>query len=274
MAENGVLFRTAMGGFNKADVMAYLDKQNADFKDFTARQNEAIASKDAEIDQLRAEIESLKKNISGLSDRLAEAEENAGLLDAAEEHAAELEARLEEANGQIFALQSKIADQTVQIAEKEGMIARLSENDPATSSEKDRKAGLYDDMSSQIGDLLIAANKSADDIVSEAKTKAGKINEDAIRNAENMKQTFLSKLSRIAESAKNNTLTATDNFRGEVKAELEEIRALLSDAIDSVDLYGNSISEKADNFEKRVSSELDSTAAEINREIEALRAEK
>jgi chromosome segregation ATPase len=154
--------------------MAYLDKQNADFKDFTARQNEAIASKDAEIDQLRAEIESLKKNISGLSDRLAEAEENAGLLDAAEEHAAELEARLEEANGQIFALQSKIADQTVQIAEKEGMIARLSENDPATSSEKDRKAGLYDDMSSQIGDLLIAANKSADDIVSEAKTKAGK----------------------------------------------------------------------------------------------------
>ena len=70
MADNGVLFRTAMGGFNKADVMAYLEKQNADFKDHSTRQSEAIASKDAEIDSLRAEI-------SGLSERLAEAEKKA-----------------------------------------------------------------------------------------------------------------------------------------------------------------------------------------------------
>ena len=85
-----------------------------------------------------------------------------------------------------------------------------------------------------------------------------------MKDAENAKQAFVSKLSRIASSAKNNTVTATENFRDEVKAELEEIRALLSDAIASVDLYGDSLSEKADNFEKRVSSELDSTAAEMS----------
>lgn len=264
MADNGVLFRTAMGGFNKADVMAYLEKQNADFKDHSTRQSEAIASKDAEIDSLRAEI-------SGLSERLAEAEKKADSLEAAEARAEELGSRLDEAKEQISALQNKIADQALLLAEKEGKIAELSQNGPASSPEKDRKAGLYDDMSSQLGDILIAANKSADDIVSEARAKAAKINEDAVKDAESAKQAFVSKLSRIASSAKNNTVTATENFRDEVKAELEEIRALLSDAIASVDLYGDSLSEKADKFEKRISSELDNTESEIDREIDTLK---
>ena len=78
---------------------------------------------------------------------------------------------------------------------------------------------------------------------------------------------------RPAAAAKNNAHTATDNCRDELIAEIEEMRSLLSEAVEAVGQHSASFAEKAEKLEKRLSAELDCTVSEIDREIDALKNE-
>ena len=246
MADKNVLFRTSMGGFNKADVMAYLDKQNADFRELTNQKNEAVAAKDAEIASLRAQID-------GLQDRLEQAEAAAASLKEKEE----LEAKLKEAEDAI--------------AEKDALIEKLQAEASCSSEEYERKAELYDNMSAQLGDLLISANKNAETIIAEANAKAAQINEKAATEAEERKRSFDMRMSRISAAIKNNTAAAAENFRCDIKAELEIIRQLIGDTVKTVDEKSAAFTELADKLEKRLGAELECAVNEIDKETETLK---
>lgn len=247
MADKNVLFRTSMSGFNKADVMAYLDKQNADFRELTKEKNDAAAAKDAEIASLRAQLDDLIRQSE------QQANEPTGKTE-------ELEARLREAEAAL--------------AEKDEIIARLKEEVAANASENERKAELYDDMSSQLGDIIITANKNADSIIAEANAKAAEINEKAVSDAEERKRAFEVRMTRISAAVKNNTAAAAENFRGDIKAELEQIRRMLGDTVKTVDEKSAALNEIADKLEKRLNAELDCAVSEIDKETETLKGNK
>ncbi|MBQ7700085.1 MAG: hypothetical protein IJT49_07070 [Clostridia bacterium] len=246
MADKNVLFRTSMGGFNKADVMAYLDKQNADFRELTNQKNEAVAAKEAEIASLRAQLDDLLN-------RVEQAEAAAASLKEKEE----LEAKLKEAEDAI--------------AEKDALIEKLQAEAKGASADNERKAGLYDEMSSQLGDILLTANKNADCIIAQAIEKAAEINEKAAAEAEERKRCFEARMSRISAAVKNNTAAAAENFRGDIKAELEIMRQLLGDTVKTVDEKSAAFTEFADKLEKRLSAELECAVNEIDKETETLK---
>lgn len=246
MADKNVLFRTSVSGFNKADVMAYLDKQNADFRELSREKDDAVAAKDAEIASLRAQLDDLIRRAEQ-----AEAEK------AAADEAKELKEKLEEAE--------------FIIAEKDEIIEKLKEEASKVSAESERKAGLYDDMSSQLGDIIISANKNADSIIAEANAKAAEINEKAAFEAEERKRVYEARMTRISAAVKNNTAAAAENFRGDINAELEQIRQMLSDTVKTVDEKNAVLNELADKLEKRLNAELACAVSEIDRETETLR---
>ena len=126
-------------------------------------------------------------------------------------------------------------------------------------------------MSSQLGDILITANKNADSIIAKANAKAAEINEKAVNEAEERKRAFESRMTRISAAVKNNTAAAAENFRGDIKAELEVMRQLLCDAVNAVDEKSAALSETADKLEKRLNAELDCAVSEIEKETEALK---
>lgn len=246
MAGKNVLFRTSMGGFNKADVMAFLDKQNADFRELTKQKDDALAAKDEEIALLRAQLDETEK-------RASEAESAAKTSDETDE----LRAKLQEAESAL--------------AEKDAEIEDLKNEIEKAGAENERKAGLYDDMSSQLGDILLTANKNAEMIIAEANAKAAEINEKAVLDAEERKRSFEARMNRISAAVRNNTATAAENFREDIKAELEIMRRLLGDTVKTVDEKSAAFTELADKLEKRLKAELQCAVSEIDKETETLK---
>ena len=153
------------------------------------------------------------------------------------------------------------------VKEIDELKAKLS----GASSENERKAGLYDDMSSQVGDILISANKSADCIIAEANAKAAKINEKAAADAGKLRLAFTEKMTEISNGCKNGAKASAEEYRAKMRAELNQLRAALTDAVVSVDEKSTILSCMADELEKKLNEQLDGAVAKIEKETENLK---
>lgn len=250
MADKNVMFRTSMGGFNKADVTEYIDKQNAEFRKVTQSLNGLLAEKDAEIAALKERAEKAEAELSSLSEKEEKIKE-------LEDKAAGLELRLSELGRENGELEAKINE--------------LESKVSSETSENERKAGLYDDMSSQVGDILISANRSADGIIAEANAKAAKINEKAASDAEELRLAFTAKMAEISEKAKNGVKASAEEYRAKMRAELNQLRAALTDAVVSVDEKSTMLSGMADELEKKLNEQLDGAVAKMEKETDNLK---
>ena len=250
MADKNVMFRTSMGGFNKADVTEYIDKQNAEFRKVTQSLNGLLAEKDAEIAALKERAEKAEAELSTLSEKEEKIKE-------LEDKAAGLELRLSELGRENGELEAKINE--------------LESKVSSETSENERKAGLYDDMSSQVGDILISANRSADGIIAEANAKAAKINEKAASDAEELRLAFTAKMAEISEKAKNGVKASAEEYRAKMRAELNQLRAALTDAVVSVDEKSTMLFGMADELEKKLNEQLDGAVAKMEKETDNLK---
>ena len=250
MADKNVMFRTSMGGFNKADVTEYIDKQNAEFRKVTQSLNGLLAEKDAEIAALKERAEKAEAELSTLPEKEEKIKE-------LEDKAAGLELRLSELGRENGELEAKINE--------------LESKVSSETSENERKAGLYDDMSSQVGDILISANRSADGIIAEANAKAAKINEKAASDAEELRLAFTAKMAEISEKAKNGVKASAEEYRAKMRAELNQLRAALTDAVVSVDEKSTMLFGMADELEKKLNEQLDGAVAKMEKETDNLK---
>ena len=135
--QKNVVFGTALNGYKKQDVNAFIASLNANFE---AAENQ------------------YRKKIAAL-------EEEAAHLRAAKDSA-------DAAQGELSALREEVA------ALKEQLAAIPAEPSEAADSEEiealRKKATLYDAMSSQLGDMMINANHSADLLLEETRRDAEK----------------------------------------------------------------------------------------------------
>ena len=251
MADKNVIFRTSMGGFNKADVTEYIDKQNAEFKKITQSLNNLLAERDAKIVELNGVIEELTA-------KLTAAEAEAAASSAASDELARLNTELDSANANLM--------------QKDEEIEKLKAEISGSESEKERKAELYDDMSSQVGDILISANKSADGIIAEATAKAEEINRRAANDADVLRREFTAKMARISSDIRANAKSSAEQFKTEISAEIEALKAALSDALGSVDEKNAALSSKAEALERKLDDALDNAVIEIEKETENLKS--
>ncbi len=173
--EKMVYFRTALGGFNRDDVNSYIEKLNSEFAErerLAKKRLDASEAKLAELDAKKAELESANLKIDDL---IKEA-------DAREKLIAEYIAKVEQQAIEIDSLNASKDNAESEISLLTEKIASLSE--AISKSEK------YDDISGQIGEIILSARSTAEDIISKAEDDAAKKRAAADAEMENAAANF------------------------------------------------------------------------------------
>lgn len=243
----------------RADAIQKLDAQNAEIEDL--RKHVGIYKDQSEaqnvlIESLKKETAEAKERLSAAEARTAEVqkqlEENAAknteLAQAQESLTASLEdykqrwytsveecevlkTKYAEAENRMQTVQadleSAVSEERTRAAEE---IRSLQENITAENENTAYKLEMYDKISAQIGDILINANRNADEILSAAKEEAEKIRTDAALEAEMLR---------------SDTNTEVTRIRSETEEEANYIRERLSDTANQLlsqisgDMHGN-----------------------------------
>ena len=233
-----------------ASVVEELRKKNQELEN-QIKENAIVASarsldlSNAEnrINEYKAEIENLNSMLGMYSNNVAEEntdEQSSG--NALEEKFQYLISQNEEKdiiisnlNAEIERLNSR-SDDVENVSESETESDSVKDNDSNVSY----KLEMYDRISSQVGDILINANRSADDIITAAKARAEKIAEEAEKEKNKLKEAINSE----AESLSQKMIRSASET-------VESISGLIND---DASKYLNGINEKIDFLQRELNS--------------------
>ena len=228
------MFRASMNGFNKEDVNKYIIDINNEFSAKEEDYKKEIASLS---EKLREASESISKT-SELEGRLAEAENNSALL--SDKLIVETDARvnaekaLEEAVKEAQALKEALTIKEAELTAAEAELNELrtmseklnnddSEDELDTNCEKIR---LYDELRGNIGDILLNANKNADDIIKDAERKAADLTRVSRERADAAKRRLTVISGRTVAALRKNAILNADNCVREFRAYTDDISHL------------------------------------------------
>ena len=210
--EKMVYFRTSLGGFNREDVNSYIEKLNGEFaeRERTAkRKTDALESKLAELENAKSELERALARASALETAAAEREK---LI-------AEQLARIEEQNRTIDALRRERGEAQSHAESLDERLASLS--DAIAKSEK------YDDVSAQIGEIILSAKSTADEIIEAAKREADDMRRTADEQLENAAASFNARAATAAYAVKSQIKKIANDSYSALTAQTEQTAALL-----------------------------------------------
>ena len=223
--EKMVFFRPSLGGFNKNDVNSYIEKLNAEFAErerVLKRKIETLESKCAELDDANANLASANATISDLESKMDMQEKViTEYKDKNDLQAAEIESLTSEK----LAFENEIN----QLSER---IASLS--DAICKSEK------YDDISAQIGEIILSARQTAEGIVAKAERDAAAKFAAANEQLENAAAAFNARAATAAYSVKGQIKKmATDSYAkiASQTAETSDMLRALAEHIQSSSEY-------------------------------------
>ncbi len=267
------MFRSSIGGYNRDDVNSYIketdsrhaeeiDALNAELENLSARLGEALSKIEilendksalsCEIDALRASEAEFDKKLEERDAKIAETRKEADFYRA-------------ESQAQINVISSIKAEKDALIAEIEVLKStyeQKNENEhdsceSASANDEDResdayKLGMYNKISSQLGDIMINANRTAEEIVAKAKTEA-----------ENIKASSEAEISQKK--------TECDSDIAKIKSETEEEAAYIRKRLSSVceELLSRASSELHSSIDSSV-REINNYVTDIQYEIKAL----
>lgn len=224
-----VLFRSAVNGFNKEDVIAYIAQLNSELEKSSNKLTSALS----EVEKLNnALIEEKGKT----ADAMAKADELKEKLDKQEA---------------VISAQYENMDKIKEEVQRRTEAQAPAEEVPSTYAEK---AEMYDKMSAQIGDLIISAKKDADEIV-----------EKSVNDANAMIENVKSQISENAEKVNKNITSELYSETNECYREAtdymnylqSEINRLLNDFVGKNKQMNDRIHEThsslSDKLEKEIS---------------------
>lgn len=236
--EKMVLFRTSLGGFNREDVNNYIEKLNNELAE-----REKLAKK---------KLEAAEAKCRELADRIAE-------LEAATAKVAELESEAQAREKLIAEYIEKVEHQTAEIEalkasnnSAESEITMLTD-EIASLSEAISKSEKYDDISSQIGEIILSARSTADGILAKAEEEASK----KLLNADALMQNAANEFNSRTDSATSNIKAQLAGLASDAYASLAQKAAGTSDMLRDLAAH---ISTVAEDFRHELSSKK--TAAE------------
>lgn len=178
-----VVFRGAINGYNKNDVINYISQ-------ITKSHAKTKAEYEKKIEILENRLEKASAENAELSAKLAEAEAKAARL---------LE-RLNEAEELIKAMQEAQNDASAGISfVEQGKVLPGSPDEVQSDVDINEKLRLYDEISGRIGEIILRANAVADDIVNEARNRSRALLE---KTADDISETCKMLIS-ILDDAKN-----------------------------------------------------------------------
>lgn len=217
MADNkNVIFRNSLKGYNKSDVNSYLLKMTEDFEKKEKELRDRLSACEKELgaasEKLSAfgeandETETLRLRIK----ELEEAEKNSVTDDKYNAVIAEKQRTIGEQN-------LKIESLTLELEELKKRAAADKET-VQSYEETVKKAKMYEKTSANIGDVIISANRTADEIIFAAKEKARIIYEESERAAEERRR-------KVSEASKRALDGIFSKFRAAALENRESAKA-------------------------------------------------
>ncbi len=309
MAENGRMFRTSISGYNKDDVNRYIietDRKNREQTDELTKKTEELTKANTELTK---KAETLEQNNAESADRLLALEEELNRLkeenkaqaasieeitkryefcriqtDAQNEALAKAKEERERLNRQIEALTEDSHGKDLQIkqnAEKyaadietlrsayEKELAQIKDAAKVDESVA-YKLDMYDRISSQIGDILINANRNSDEIISAARSEAANLltrtNTEAAENSARMKDGIRGCADQTVNELKN-------EFTSNIGSCVKEIQTCITDMQYETDALMAFLNRKQTEINERLEFYHGSLTENIDGKLQSMEAE-
>lgn len=320
MADNGKMFRTSISGYNKDDVNRYILEIDKKSKETAETMSSEIKALTAETESLSLSLRKTVEENAELSAKLTELQEELDNLQAKlqaksaenEEISKEYKAcktLLKEKNTALSAasventsLKQRLDSLTANVSAKDTQLKAAAEKYAAdletlrTAYETELtaareaakpdesaayKLNMYEKISSQIGDILINANRSSDEIISSARAEAEKLltqtNDEASERSRRMRTGIHGCVSEAVTELKEEFLSSMTNCTGELQTCMKEIQyetdALMAfltrkqeEMTERIEFYygtvSESIDEKLNNMDSRCSGIIHSENTE------------
>ncbi len=204
MAENVIFQTKTFGGFDKKSVLEYIDKAA-----------EQARKKEEEFNKQLSQMQQKNKELEEEKDTLTQQLEDSG------EKNQELSQMLEKIEKELSACKQERDTQNEKMAQAVKQNLELK-NALSLHKEKSRK---YDEISSRLSETILHAQKTAEEMVEEAKAAASKITCQNQQDCEDVRK----KMKRFQKEVSDLKYCI-----GEAFASLDKQMALLTEAVDKV----------------------------------------
>ena len=217
MKDDKKLFRKAMSGFNKADVMSYIDGLNEQLKENEKRIEEITRQNAAKVNELNANIKSLEDKCASLEEALNK--KHAELLEA-QKYSAIASQDVSKLKYQFEQERTKTYEYARKIKEYEDLIPILKD-----------KADKYERQMSKISEVLVAVRQESDSIIETAKTEAKEIREQVKEE--------LKTIGAYIEEAKR----AYSSLRNSINEQMLDINEKFGEGFKGIDALDNKLKD-------------------------------
>lgn len=243
MDGTGFLKTVNFGGFDKKDVLAYVDELNT-----------KIYTLEAELDEKKALLESS----GGEGDNSGKYEE---ILAADKQKISELQANNESLRLQIKSVENELSGKETEISVMKQRVEELEEQLQAAKN-KVASAGPSENSALDLSNVFIEAQKTATSIVSQAKENARKMDEDAKKLANQVVDDANGKASTIVKSADdkaNRILADAEDKSAEMRAAADSIKSTVTEEIKDIENNISKLRNILEAFSGESLSKLDET---------------
>lgn len=216
------LFKSAIGGFRKADVLAYIEQLNAE-------NQKASSELLSRIDELEGETHALRDENAALRERIDSLD---GLLEQEREGAKELGEKVVFLNSQINAQRDKLSRSDLEI---HGLHSERDELQEMVRQYQEKLKG-YEERQGEISGALVEAKRMAADLVRQGKRQGREERDRAFSELESLSRDMgqlgdqvagLSETLRVAAAQMQGNLRRMEDTVELYQLRLEEMRAQL-----------------------------------------------
>lgn len=247
MDGTGFLKTVSFGGFDKKDVLNYVDELNT-----------KIYTLEAELDEKKALLESAGG--SGV-----DSEKYEELLAADKAKITELQTNNDSLKLQMKTMEDDLANKDKEI---EALKAQNAELEEQLQEAKNKAAsGGGDSSAMDLSNVFLEAQKTANTIVTQAKENARKMDEDAKKLANQVVDDANGKASTIVKNADEKAskiLSDAEDKSSEMRAAADKIRKQVEEEIAEIDENVIKLKEVLEMFSSESLSRLDEAKAQID----------
>ena len=233
-----VAFRSAIGGYNREDVNRYILDLNREFADKEKQAVDDLAAAESRLAEAVADLQKAK--------------------DAAAAESTALTAELDAARAELSSLQAKLAgaEETLSSLRRE-----LDERPVLSAADKSEK---YDQISAQIGDIMISASTSADAIVAAANEQAAKIISETEDEANYIRARLSDAADGMLSRISGELHVSTESCFTELMTALKEMRDSTEHLIRDFEMRSRDLDVKVEYYQSTVSDTIEAVLKEMD----------
>jgi len=190
------IFRSSIGGFNRQDVMEYIEKTQKESSETVAQLEEQVRQLQQESDGLRASLDSCTQERDALASEL---EEVTGRCDTARANWESQAVISEGLRGDVAQRDAAIREMTAENQKLFHRVQALEEELAVLRLEKEKVAQLELEAHKRSEEVVASARARADELLADAQRQAQSVGEEAAAQAQQLRRETAEQLQGAVE---------------------------------------------------------------------------